>query len=135
MTLTHFIGFCLITAGVLAGAVVLLERLERRVIRREERRQQDAFLPDTQLLAAQPWDGATFAYPQSWEWPQDQTIAQFLDGAAVTAEQPVIGIRTSGPFPVLDAIEDTEAWIAKMRRDSDAVIARLCAPLAETAWR
>lgn len=143
----HITGFGVFAAGVILFAIMAYGFLENFRVKREERRQQDAYQDDpfspTALLSGDPmlprpsWDGETYAYPQSWEWPEDMTVTQFLDRApavtapmaAITAQQPVIGIRTSGPFPALDAIEDTEEWIRNMKESTDRFLAQLSAPL------
>ena len=156
-TYLHAGAAFVVIAGAVIGALLIYRHLEERSIRRQEREQATAYqsdgFGDTRLLGPAPWDGDTYGYPQSWEWPEHQTVTQFLEAApaltapmpAVTAQQPVVGIRTayttgyqqlqrhpSGPLPA--ALNDTDEFILRMQAHADAVIARLCAPLAETSW-
>lgn len=162
-TYLHAGAAFVVIAGAVIGALLLYRHFEERSIRKQEREQEDRYLSDqfspTTLLSRDPraprptWNGETYDYPQSWEWPEHQTVTQFLEAApaltapmpAVTAQQPVVGIRTayttgyqqpqrhpSGPLPA--ALNDTDEFILQMQAHADAVIARLCAPLAETSW-
>jgi hypothetical protein len=69
------------------------------------------------------YDGVAYELP---EWNDSYWPPRSGD----TAELPVIpASQVSGAFHVIDPTDDTDAFIAQMRADADAVVARLNAPL------
>lgn len=127
----------LIVLGLAALAAVTYFFLERMRLTLADRRQREAFEQDMKDAGRPDYDGETY------EWDA-QTLAYLNDthvyagpGVAETAEFPVlrepVPVSTiSGPLPRFsepvgpeDLDADAEAFIAKMKADNDAWLAKV----------
>lgn len=119
MSAQHMIGYGLIFLFALLSVTCFVWYRDIRRTRQADTEVwhvlADKKLPD--------YDGVAYELP---EWNDSYWPPRSGD----TTEFPVIpASQVSGAFHVIDPTDDTDAFIAQMRADADAVVARLNAPL------